>query len=333
MKRLARYIEIFIVNPWMRSFGGDILMRLKSLFVGGLSFLMLGLFPTAVWASEEGRPVEMSVAAVKQYYRDRDYVSLFDALVFAGGEYTKVMRPTEIFIAKKIYSHDQYDYLKPALSKVGKVHFLGNRQPGPIKDWPVPKTAQEVLSSGGLIILSMAMGGKNFEKEFWAQREKVRSMFPQTENFKGPLSTIFDELKLSQKVATNLSNSGQLSKDGWFSCSHIRVGHTFEGTPRDLSDAPRQSVISAWMFGGRFPRTYQTLTCFQQDFLFAVGLLGSSHPQLEKIHLISDRKVGIGPVLKCALDLLYHPAISDGMDREKALSALTALPKEELHCE
>ena len=308
-------------------------MRLKSLFVGGLSLLMLGLFPTAVWASEEGRPVEMSVAAVKQYYRDRDYVSLFDALVFAGGEYTKVIRPSEIYTSKMIRFTGQYDYLDPAISKVGKVYFRGDRQRGPIKEWPNPKTPQEVLEAGGSLVLSMSMGGKNFEREFLTQRKRVRSQFPLTKDYKILLSILFEELRVARNLATNLWDTGQLSKDGWYSCSHIKMNHTLDGAPYVLDDTPGQSAISVSMYGGRLPLGVQGKICFQQAFLFVVGLRGSTHLQLKKIHLISERRVGVGPVLKCALDLLYHPTISAGMDREKALSVLTALPKEDLHCE
>lgn len=301
--------------------------------MGGLSLLMLGLFPTFAWASKEVRPVEMSVAAVKQYYRDRDYVSLFDALVFAGGEYTKVMRPTEIYSSNKIWFAGQYSNLEPAISKLDTIHFRGDVQWGPVKQWPASKTPQEVLGSGGSVLMTMGMGGENFERNFLTQRVKVQSLFPQTSDYEILLSSLFDKLNMAKGVADKLWASGQLAKEGWFSCSHMRVGHALDGSVKAIGNSPRLSVVSAWMYNGRFPEGYQINTCLQQDFLFVVGLLGSSHPKLEKIHLISDRRVGVGPVLKCALDLLYHPTISAGMDRAKALSVITALQKEGVHCE
>ena len=343
MKRLARYIEVFIVNPWMRRFGGDILMRLKSLFVGGLSLLMLGLFPTAVWASEEGRPVEMSVAAVKQYYRDRDYVSLFDALVFAGGVETNVSRAPEIYYLPTVYRFGALKHLEPVFSKVNKVYFrfsklnkvyLRDKQSEfPNRYRPVAKTSQELFFDGGVLFSSTGLSDKEFERQLQAEVPKVQLKFPQTPDYRDQISALFTEIKRTQKTANRLSEKGSFPTPNWFSCSHLRIGHSLKGLAEARVSAPRRSTITVWMFNGRFPHPDQIKACMQAGFLSVVGLLGSIHPKLSGLHVASNGELKIGRELQCALDVLYHPQISDGMDREKALSVLTALPKEELHCE
>ena len=308
-------------------------MRLKSVFVGGLSLLMLGLFPTAVWASEEGRAVEMSVAAVKQYYRDRDYVSLFDALVFAGGEYTKVIRPSEIYFSRPVHSFGVLRHLEPILSKVEKVYLRGKLRGVPSKYVHAQKTSQEVLSSGGAIFHLVGMDDDRFEEELSLELAGTLTIFPKTKSYTDQLSSMFNELRRARKIISKFSQAGHFSERGWFSCAQMKIGHKLDGALSPFENARRLSVISAWSFGGEFPHPFETSRCRLQGFLSVVGIRGSVHSNFEALHVKENGEPTIGPELQCALDLLYHPQISDGMDREKALSVLTALSKEDLHCE
>lgn len=308
-------------------------MRLKSLFVGGLSLLMLGLFPTVVWSSEEVRRLEVTASAVKQYYRDRDYVSLFDALVFAGGMETNISRPAEIYFANHVHYFSQWEYLEPIFSKVGKI-LLKRPVPGtPSQYKHPPKKSQVVLSTGGAIFNSLGLRDEEVEKRLSEKLSKTRLMFPLTPDYENHFSKLVGVLSKVQRAEKEFAKKRFSSNAQWFSCSLVKHGHASDGTFSTLESLPQYSLTSIWMFGERLPPPRIIKRCTLQGFLSVVGLRGIPHLGLAELHVAPNGAAVIGAELQCALDLLYHPMISDGMDREKALSVLTELPKEDLHCE
>lgn len=309
------------------------MLRLKSFFLSGMSLLMLGLFPAAACASQEARPVEMSVAAVKQYYRDRDYISLFDALVFAGGEYTQVIRPSEIYFSRPVYSFGVLRHLEPILSKVEKVYLRGELRGVPLKYVHAQKTSQEVLSSGGAIVHSVGMDDDRFEEGLSLGLAGTLTIFPKTKNYTDQLSLMFNELRRARKTILKFSQAGHFSKRGWFSCAQMKIGHQLDGALSPYENGRRLSVISAWSFGGEFPHPDETRRCRLQGFLSVVGIRGSVHSNFEALHVKESGEPTVGPEIQCALDLLYHPQISDGMTRSDALSLLDKLEKLETYCD
>lgn len=308
-------------------------MRLKSLFVGGLSLLMLGLFPAVVWASEEVRRVEMTVSAVKQYYRDRDYVSLFDILVFAGGMETNISRPAEIYFANHVHHFSQWEYLEPIFSKVGKIH-LKRPVPGtPSQFKHPPKKSQVVLSAGGAIFHSLGLRDEEVEKRLSEKLSKTRLMFPLTPDYENHFSKLVGVLIGVQRAEKEFAKNTFSSNERWFSCSLVKHGHASDGTFSLLESRPHYSLTSIWMFGERLPPPRIIKRCTLQGFLSVVGLRGIPHLGLAELHVASNGAAVIGSELQCALDLLYHPQIIDGMSRTEALAVLSKYKNEGISCE
>lgn len=193
---------------------------------------------------------------------------------------------------------------------------------------------QEVLSTGGAIFHSVAVGDKDVKEKLSRYLSRSELMFPQTASYKNYFSSLVDVLVRVQRSEEKISAATTPSNEGWFACSLVKLGHALDGTFSAHENPPRQSITSFWMFGGRgFPPVRLIKTCGLQGLLAVVGLRGSMLPELAKLHTTPSGEAVIGAELQCALDLLYHPAISDGMSRTEALAVLSKYKNEGISCE
>ena len=268
------------------------------------------LWPTSAYAGE-GDNTPVDPLTLRHYYQTNNLVGLFDALVLRDGQEVRVLKPEVLLIDQVTFDDLRYlaalievleftgieaTEIDPSDDRPAATAYFDGIRPHRIDSWP-----KEHLSKLSAMFGSSAGHLELFQ---WQIEEGLRSF---------------------------QSNIDAHPEGMWSTCSHLELDLNDEG---DL--VPRDEVTHGAIAAVHLAKVsnFETFSrCYLEALLFGTGLRGVLRPGRSNIFELRDSEVFSGPVVLCALEILQDKSIRHLMDRNAALSAVSALQEDGVTCD